>query len=453
MSTPPARPCVRFVASLVLHLGPLVALAAVSNPAGAVPAVLGLLGVSFGGLILLSRSGDLRLRSLRWLMGVALLGRLALLPVEPVLSNDVWRYLWDGEVAARGLDPYRLAPDAPELIEYHDSVWERLDHRSIPTVYPPLAITAWSLVARLPGALWWWKLMLIIADLVACRWVIRLVDREGLSRCRVIWYLWNPMVMLEVAGMGHVDALGVAASVLAVGWLQAKKPRIAHSAVAAAAGVLAKLGPIVAWPLWARQSGRPQRYVLVATSVAGLALWPVLAPGLPSGWVTYAVSWEFNGPLYEPLWRSVDSIGLSQALASLVDSAKATVGHHEMLNLLYPWLYPQFLAKAMLGVLALVVIARSLRRREVVGATGELFAGLLLCSATVYPWYLLWVLPWAVVVGHRAWIWLSGAILLAYWPQFGGIDLWPWMYLAIWLPFLVLAVIDRRRGRGAWTTE
>jgi hypothetical protein len=430
----------------------LVALLVVSDVAASLPAVLCLLGFAFVGLLLLSLSGDRRLRSLRWLMGVALLGRLALLPLEPTLSNDVWRYLWDGEVAARGLDPYRLAPDAPELIEFHDSVWEQVDHRSIPTVYPPLAITAWSLCARLPGALWWWKLMLVLIDLVACRWVIRLVDSQGLSRGRVIWYLWNPMVMLEVAGMGHVDVLGVAASLLAVYWLQGRNPRIAPSAVAAAAGVLAKLVPIFAWPLWARNSGRPTRYVLVAAAVTALALWPVVAPSLPEGWVTYAVSWEFNGPLYEPLWRFFDAVDLNQGLARLVDSVKERLGHDEMLNLLYPGLYPQFLAKLVLGVLVLGVVSRSLRRQDVVAATGELFAGLLLCSATVYPWYLLWVLPWAVVVEHRAWIWLSGAILLSYWPQFGGIDLWPWVYLGIWAPFLLLAVTERRRGRGAWTT-
>ena len=83
-------------------------------------------------------------------------------------------------------------------------------------------------------------------------------------------------------------------------------------------------------------------------------------------------------------------------------------------------------------------VALSLRERDPVAGTGRLFGRLLLCSATVYPWYLLWVLPWAALRRDAAWLALSGLILLSYLPQFAGVALWPWVYLGIWGPFAIL---------------
>jgi hypothetical protein len=77
-----------------------------------------------------------------------------------------------------------------------------------------------------------------------------------------------------------------------------------------------------------------------------------------------------------------------------------------------------------------------------VAGTGRLLGRLLLLSATVYPWYLLWVLPWAALRRDAAWLALSGLILLSYIPQHMGVPLMPWVYLAIWGPFFALLMIE-----------
>ena len=66
-------------------------------------------------------------------------------------------------------------------------------------------------------------------------------------------------------------------------------------------------------------------------------------------------------------------------------------------NFLYPLLYPQLLAKALLGVGMIAVVVLSLAERDPVAGTGRLFGALLLLAATVYPWYLLWILPFAAL--------------------------------------------------------
>lgn len=373
---------------------------------------------------------------------VALAIRLPLVALPPTLSDDALRYLWDGRVAAAGENPYRDAPDSSRLAPLRDELWHRLPHRAVPTVYPPLALSAFSIAARFPVPLSIWKLMACAADLGACALLLALARRTGRPEARVAWYAWNPLVVLEVAAMGHVDALGAAASIGAVWALSYAPHRALGAGAAAAAGVVAKLAPLAALPMWARQSRRPWAFLLAALGLSGLALAPVVAStgGMPPGLATYGIHWEFNGPLYEPLWRGLDALGAGPAAHAALDAAKARTGWWTFWNRFYPYAYPRLFAKLLLAAAALAAVAASFRERDPVAGTGRLFGRLILTSATLYPWYLLWVLPWAALTENRRWLLLAALLPLAYVPALFGMALWPWVYLAIWAPFALYSL-------------
>jgi hypothetical protein len=482
-------------------------LAVLGDPARRLPAALGLLALAgcawVAACLLVERAAaTVGRRSLTAaILAVALLLRLPLLALPPTLSDDVLRYLWDGRVAASGvapspLSPYLLAPDAAELAPLRDDLWQRLPHRQVPTVYPPLALAAFSIAAALPRPILAWKLLLTALDLAACAALVALARRRGLPAGRAAWYAWSPLVALEVAGMGHVDALGVAAAVAAVlalspksapaarvgdregespaaessvagpaadgrevgeGALTAGRGRPSRAAVlaaagAAAAGALAKLAPLAALPLWARASGRPWLFAgaALALVVAGLAPVVLASGGVPPGLVTYGVSWEFAGPLYEPLWRLLDAAGADRAGAALLDRLKLATGWHQGPNRVYPFLYPQLLAKLLLAAGAAAVVLRSLGDRDPVAGGRRLFGGLLVCSATVYPWYLLWVLPWVALDRHAPWLLAAALAPLLYLPQLGGEaapDVFPGVWAAVWGPPALLAAAGWWRAR------
>ena len=389
----------------------------------------------------------------------ALVLRLALVPLPLTLSDDALRYLWDGRVTMAGFDPYTLPPAAPDLTPLRDDAWRRLPHTEIPTVYPPLAMTAFSIAIRLPFPLVAWKGIATAADLGGCALLLALARRRGIPPGRTIWYAWNPLVFLEIGGNGHVDALGVAAVIGAVLCLtprrhlpgkrgEPEEVSSGWSAVWAAAGVLAKLAPAAVLPMWSRQSGRPGRFLAVAGGLVAMAFLPVVAAvrGIPPGLVRYGVSWEFNGPLFEPLWRLLAAAHVAPALAHGLDGLKHLTGIWTAWNFLYPLLYPQLLAKALLGIGMIAVIVLSLAERDPVAGTGRLFGALLLLAATVYPWYLLWILPFAALTRHAAWLALSALILLSYLPKIAGvpsIQLMPWVFLAIWVPFGILLLTTK----------
>jgi len=208
--------------------------------------------------------------------------RLLLLPLPPSLSDDVLRYVWDGRVAAAGRNPYDLPPDSVELAPQRDPTWEQVPHREVPSLYPPLAMTLFSIAARLPHPVTVVKAALAACDLVACALLLRLARRRGLPETRVVAYAWNPLVTLEVAGMGHVDALGVVLAVAAVDLVARERPRPLAAALAAAGGVLAKLVPLVALPTWARRSGAPVVFLGASLGLSALAL---LLAGAIAAWL------------------------------------------------------------------------------------------------------------------------------------------------------------------------
>jgi len=410
------------------HLG----LLAISDLADHLFGFLALSCLAFVALWFIQRRLRGRGPGLPILLLVAALLRLSLLPLPPTLSNDSLRYLWDGRVIAAGQNPYLLAPEAEELSSLRDELWRRMDHRDVPTVYPPFAMALFSLAAVLPlsvaGQLLALKFLLSCVDLGACLGLVYLARRFEVPENRVLWYAWNPLVVLEVAGMGHVDTLGVAAVVATLYFMPKRTLLSAWGAVAA---IHAKLIPVLMIPMWSLQSGRARVFLPAVALLSLAAAMPLLVAtgGIPPGLVKFGVSWEFNGPLFEPLWRLLAMLKTDAMVAGWLDQLKEATDFHPVWNHLYPLLLALGLAAAAL---------RSLGSKCPLAGTGWLFGMLLLCSATVYPWYLLWALPWAALCRQPAWLALSVLLPLSYLPQFTTIPLFPWVFGVIWIPFGIL---------------
>lgn len=415
------------------------------------PALL-LVGVGFLGVFLAERHlRGCSWRSVWWpILVVAAILRALLLPLPPSLSEDVERYVWDGRVASSGFNPYKMPPDAPELAPLRDALWEGLPHRQVPTVYPPLAETLFAIAALLPASVFNLKLILVLFDLGTCGLLLLLARSWSLPPERTLWYAWNPLVTVEIAGMGHIEGLGVVLVVLVTALLAIDSGKVGRASIAAAGAVLTKLVPILALPVWGRQSGHPRRFIFLAFVFSAMGLLPVVIStgGAPPGLVEYGVSWEFNGPIFEPLWRLLERLDLQPAVEAGLDWLKGLTGEHDVWNHLYPFNYPQLWAKVVLSLGLLSALIWSWRTKDTAQSLGRVFGSMLIFSATVYPWYVLWVLPWAALLRHPAWLGLSGLLFFSYVPQFWDVPLFPWIQALIWLPFVGILLVERR-----WSTR
>lgn len=397
-------------------------------------------GALFGLMGLVWRQTMRAASALRWIFVGAVLFRLIAAFGEPTLSDDVYRYVWDGHVQAEGFHPYVHAPADPALAALRNEDWTRINHPELRTIYPPLAQMVFAALASSGAGTLGFKLFFAVADLgvlVALAWLLR---RSGLPPDRIVLYAWNPLAVIETAGSGHVEPVGVALVVVCAAWMTGRRAKLAALALAAAVHV--KVLPLILIPGAIRRWRNPAVLVLVLT-LAALALpYALTGPAIGSGLFDYAERWEHNAVIYSGVESLLERLDTGATLKPWVGWLRGRLGGDDALwDRVYTKVWPREIARMIVAVLALVWVVRLSFRRGL-SASREIFlglAGVLLLSPILHPWYVLWILPFAAAFCSIPWMIFSALVPLAY---IGGLGDVPWVVRSIeyGIPVLATAV-------------
>ena len=409
-----------------------------------IPALWSALAVAFvcygvASLWLLRKPG----MSLPVILLLAVLFRLTMLASPASLSGDVHRYVWDGRVQTAGINPYAHAPEDTALAHLRDDSFQLINHRQIPTIYPPLSQLYFRLVCLIDASPLGMKIAFTLADLGIVAVLLLALDHRRQPPCRVLLYAWNPLPIIEVAGSGHLDSLGVLLLLLAAYALSTNRRQAA--AVALAGAFLTKLLPLLALPLfWRRMGQRPfqlrGRWALAwfpVVSLLGFALFANEGSQLFAGLSTYLHKWRFNDALFTL------GYGLLRDPELAIDDGALDL-----------------LRRSFAGLLIGVTCWVGWRVLDPFRALFIILGTYALLSPTLHPWYLLWILPFMALFPNLAWLLLSGLIFLAYEVLIGyGKDrVWleqDWVMWAQFVPFylVILAAPIYRRWRPAAAAE
>ena len=186
---------------------------------------------------------------------VAVVARLALAVHPPTLSDDAYRYVWDGRVQATGVNPYRYIPADEALAPLRDQkIYPRINRRDYaPTIYPPGAQIIYFLATRVSERVTWMKTVMLGFEALAIWALLQLLASLNLPRQRVLIFAWHPLLVWEIAGSGHVEAAAIALVVLAL--LARRRHWYALAGMALAGATLIKLFPIILLPALYRRWG------------------------------------------------------------------------------------------------------------------------------------------------------------------------------------------------------
>jgi hypothetical protein len=314
-----------------------------------------------------------------------LLMRLALLFVEPYLSTDIYRYIWDGRVQAAGINPYRYMPSAPELSNLRDAaIFPSINRADTAvTIYPPVAQAIFLVLTRLGESVVTMKLGLLAFEAATVAVLLALLQRLGRPLTRVVAYAWHPLPVWEIAGSGHID-IAMCALMMA-GLLLFLRGRTLLGGVAVTLGALVKPTALLALPvLW-----RPWnwRLPLVVILTACLAYLPYLSVG--SGVLGYL--W---GYLDEEGFASGRGFNVLWLLERLAGPLPAAVRVYIAI------------AVVIMAALALAVAFRRDRLAETsVACLGWLLTIFLMLASPHFPWYFVVLVPWlALRPSATAWV-------------------------------------------------
>ncbi len=358
------------------------------------------------------------------LSGILVLGaflRLLLLPMAP--GDDFWRYWWEGLIQWEGVNPYLLAPAAPELEGLRPPWWGRMNHPTWPAIYPPLAQLFFRfLTIAGPLTLLAFKLSFLFGDLLVVALLARWNPGAGGGDRAALSYATHPLALWAACGAAHFDIWMVAPMMATLFILLhgGGRWRMPLAAFTLGLAVAVKFIPLLAGFVWVRTFGRRAPWL----ALVGLCLLlPALAFGFPTvnPWATlgtFAESARFN----DFFWWLLDPL-LRWELGGTND------------------LYLK-LTVVVCGLIGLGF------RRDAQGALFSTLGAVLLFSPVLHPWYLTWLLPLAILARSPFWLVYAASIflaLMAYDPLGGG---WFFGHLERWFvvgPPVVAWAIGRWR--------
>jgi alpha-1,6-mannosyltransferase len=332
-------------------------------------------------------------RTMALILAVAMLLRGILLFMQPLLSDDIYRYVWDGMVQARGINPYRYVPADPALASMRDAaIYPHINRADYAvTIYPPTAQVFFLAATRFGENVTTMKGALLVCEGITAVVIMLLLRKLGQPATRLVAYAWHPLPMWQIANSGHVDALMTALMMLGI-WL-AVTARPVRGAAVVMLGALTKPFAVLAlpplWPPW------NWKMPLVCAAVAAICYAPYLSVGagvlgfLPGYWAEEGL---YTG---EQVW--------------LLSIIRAAVGRLPGDFIVYA-----ALAFATVTAMSLASAFRKSRTIETIifDINGLLLASLLLLSPN-YPWYFLVATPFVAIQGGApSWILTIGASLL-----------------------------------------
>jgi alpha-1,6-mannosyltransferase len=368
-------------------------------------------------------------RGTLWLvLGVATAMRVLTLLGPPILSSDVYRYVWDGRVQLAGVNPYRYVPAADELAFLReDAVYPHINRADYAhTVYPPAAQAMFAAAAAVTPGVFGMKLVMAGLDALAIGLLIMLLRIVGRDPAELVIYAWLPLPVWEFAGNAHIDA--AVAGLLALALLLAVRGRWAWTGVVLAMAALTKFLPAVILPAFWRPWNWQLPLAFALTAVALYAPYVSIGDqvlGFLRGYITEEGITNGHGVFLLELLGSITALPAWSTYAYLV------------------------LVLAVLGALGLhfafIAERPSAPDRRVMQQARQaliLASVMLIALSPHYPWYLAWLAPFACLVPRPSVLWLLAvAPLLAH----GSFE-----YLAVpgvvYGPAIVLAAYELYRG-------
>lgn len=394
---------------------------------------------------------DSRLAAVLIVLGVAVAARVAVVVTHvPQLSDDIYRYAFDGRNLAHGVNPYLVRPedrvDASPRWPGEPELAGRINNPELYTIYLPasqwvFAATAWVTpsVASPDANGRVFRGTFIAFDALAIGLLLTAVLRAGRSAWWATLYAWHPLPLAEIAGSGHQESIGIALLLGAI--VLAERSRVWRWTAVLAVSSLVKpvVLPVAAFILKGRRLRSWGLSVVAGAAVCAVVAGPLLFThdgeplrNLLETVQRFRLKWAHFGSVYEPLLTAIEVI--------------RPAWNNDQQEIL-----ARGICVALLAVIILTVWAR--RRpwdpAPVWSTARIIFLAMVLLSPAAHPWYLLWALALVPMAPGSA-VWMASLTLpwgYAAWGHVApdGTAEWgvsPWLMAAAYGPVYAALLLE-----------
>ncbi|MGB5237774.1 MAG: glycosyltransferase family 87 protein [Flavobacteriaceae bacterium] len=349
--------------------------------------------------------------NLKFLVVTGILFRLVFLIALPGLSQDYFRFIWDGEMILQGINPYLFTPDSimNEAVTIpangnllHKGMGE-LSSRNFSN-YPPLnqiifTVSAYLGSQKILGSVIAMRVFIILADLGILYFGRKLLKNLNKSPHLIFWYFLNPLIIIELTGNLHFE--GVMFFFFVWSLFLLSKKNWWGAAILLALSIQIKLVPLIFLPLFLFYFNWKKLilFYCVTTLTVLIVLWPFYIPEFSEHYTKTVGLWfsnfEFNAGLYN---------GLKQ-MALTLD--------------IKPWHLIKTYGKItpFIVAIATLIFARRVKNEKLPALIVSMLWVLSIyyfLSTTVHPWYIISLVVLTLFSEYRFPLVWSAMIFLSY---------------------------------------
>ena len=327
-------------------------------------------------------------------------------------GNDIYRYIWEGYIQNQGFNPYIYAPDDPALSLIAngdlDFIRESINHRSYAAIYPPFTLLVFRLLAGLKPDPMLFKIFMVLMDSGLMVVLALIIKIKKLPQHRLLLYACNPLVIVFIAGEGHLDGVQVFFLFTAI-FLFYKHKDIAGF-LSLGLSVMTKYLTVLAIPFWITGKNRLKWLMVFLPILLYIPFWDA-GRNVFKSLLTFGTDLHYNDSIFALLrWLCGNSAPLVGFILILMAMAWIFLIIHDPLRSIY-------LACGFLLVLL----------------------------PTLHPWYLILIAPFLIFFPSKAWLWLQLAMVftfpvLAVDYQTGIFQENHWLKMFIYVPFYILLI-------------
>lgn len=398
-------------------------------------------------------------------VGIAVAGRIAVLAMhEPSLSDDVYRYIFDGRNLASGLNPYLVTPQ--ERVDAANENWpgereivDLLVYRELPSPYLPVSHYAFGAIGLCVTENWSdpgssarvYRTGFVLIESLMIGILLLAARKAGRSAWCVSLYAWHPLAISEIAGSGHQDVVGIVFLVATLALFGAKPRAVERwSALLSLSGMVKPVAiPAAIFML----RGRPIRQWIVSLAVGAIV---AIAIAIPLRWLPLTEpfqQWSITAGEMSQKWAHF--AGIYEPVLFVLRKVLLQPGDYGAGWNLVQEIWARRICMAIL-VIAFGLIFRA--RLNVWKSTAAMMLAIVLLSSTAHPWYMLWALALCPLAMSRT-LWVAsltiplGYIVFATGKgNFGGEE-WTvpaWTIALAYGPVLIALAWDLIEWRRRW---
>lgn len=356
------------------------------------------------------------------------------------LSNDAYRFIWDAEQVTSGVSPYLYTPEewsmqnSGTIFDPGGELYQHIDARDQYSTYPPVCQFFWSTSSWLAHLLdvpdsighriIFLKMLYFIVEIITMLLLVSLLIKKGLAGQLAGIYALNPLVIIELTGNLHPEAIMIL--FLAIASMLALSNRMFLAAIPFGFAISTKFVPLLFIPFLVKRYGWKNTIIFgtISVQVAALVFIPFLSENLihhvSQSLALYFTSFEFNASLYFIVRNIME----------------------ELTGFQYMMLVGPLLALAAFFAIFIVLV----KQRSTMNALLAVYFIYIISATAVHPWYLTIPVLLGVFGTYRWPLVASCAVLVSYFLYIPGTEHF-WIILAEYTVIIAAFAVDVMRPR------